>query len=462
VVLRPDSALGSSSVTLEGSLQMGKQYSLIVLPQTLAKGFDITLGKKDGGTSSVKGSKEVRLYAGRTTRIGLDGTVPDPDEPVVPDIPLDPDDNDLYTAYQEGKTITVCGVSYNKAVHGNAALVNASKNESLAWYFMNRSQKIIFFSADEGCCFYSGNVNVEGVSGLFGEHVAISRYVDKPVTWKFSNADGSDAGSRQFLRGGSFSFKNIIIDLGAMTSGYAFAGEGNNNKGDIDRFYFDGCTFKNMGVALFYTSSGKAQSTKSVRIQDCKFLYSGVTTNHIVFNYDASTVLDGFGEFVFENNIVCSEQYCKAFNTLANFAGTGATAAGGSFRVSVKNNIFYNAPAPKQLIRCAMPVTEAVLDKNVFYTDTDPGSADSAIKGIYMFAFSNTAQAERAVTTGDNLLSAPSGVPWYVVNPNIGAKINPAGNTLTRMSGSPFESFDAAAGTYTLKSDYVSYGPAAR
>ena len=451
VILRSDSALGSSSVTLEGSLQMGKEYSIIVLPQTLAKGFDITLGKTDGSTASVKGSKEVALYAGRITRIGLDGTVPDPD------VPVDPDETDLYAAYQAGKTITVCGVKYNKAVHGNAALVNASKNESLAWYFMNRTQKVIFFSADEGCYYYSGVVNVEGKSGLFGEHVAISRYTDKPVTWKFSNADGSAAGDSQFLRGGSFAFKNIIFDISPKTSGYTFGGNG--DMGDVDAFHFDGCTFTGMGVSLFYTSGGKAQALRSIRMQNCKFLYTAATTNHIVFNIYQSSVLDRFEELVFENNVVCSPAYCKGFNTFASYAGSVSTGTVGALRMSVKNNIFYNAPAPKQLVKCAMTVSSAALDKNIFWSATDPHTADSGINGIYMFTLSDASQTAGALSIGDNLLYAPAGVHWYAVNSNQGAKLNPEGNELSRMAADPFESFDATAGTYVLKEDYAAYGP---
>lgn len=449
IAISADSALGEESVIVSGDFVKDSTYSAVLAPASLSGGLDVEVGNSDGTKTLASGKEALELIAGNIIKIGIDGSAVTPEDPSLPD-PVDESETDLYQAYKDGKSIRICGRTYNKAIDGEADLVSATKRENLPWYFMKR-KKVIFFEAEEGITFYSGNVvGDDGKNGISGDHVIISRYTDKRVTMKFDTIDGSAAGTKQTFRNGSYVFKNIDFDLSASSD---YVMRGGEVLGDVSALHFDGCTFSGLSTSLFYTSGGTAQAIESLRFEKCTFLCDGISGERTFFNIYKSTVLDRFTEIVFCDNVVCSPGLCLNLATFFNVNGSVSAGTVGNVRIEVKNNIFYNVPGKKQMFRMYSRVGSIDFSGNVIYCDTDPGEPS------YFFSLYDTSQTADQFSIGDNIIRASGSSAWYVVNPNVGAKLSPDGNGYTVIEESPFSEADAATGRFVLAEKYSSFGP---
>ena len=347
--------------------------------------------------------------------------------------------NDYWQAWQDGKDIVIGGVTYNKAKDGNGTLLLAGEAEENLRTWINQTSGIFFLEQNDGCVFVTPSI-----TRISEQVLLISRYADKPVTIRPTMC-------WYLLGGGSLVMKNIRYDLvninGASNATYALNNASSTS--DAEKLHIEDCTVTGIQKPVLYLSVATT-GIKSLVVRGSSFQMVHTTGNIQLFNFYKSSALHVYKTIAFENNVVYNStcQTVQLFNYDQNIAQTGSPWDG---TISVKDNIFYNCPSANSYVKFYQAASVAIRG-NVFWADP------SSSAGTYLMICYGEGQDASAVDVDGNIVyGLADGKNWLKAHSN--SKVKPDGNTMTKLSEDPFESFNTSTGAYVLKAAYSAYGP---
>ncbi|MBQ9892845.1 MAG: hypothetical protein IJM35_06790 [Bacteroidales bacterium] len=346
--------------------------------------------------------------------------------------------SDYYEAYNAGKDIVICGVTYNKATNGEAVLVSATEASTNFRTTIHQKGGVFFLECSDGAFFETPTI-----TEITSDVVLISRYADKPATLKQLMCFK--------LKSGSLVMKNITCDMSGINGGtnatYAFNNA--NSTADLDRLHFEDCRFLGDTRSLLYASKADT-GFKSVIVRGCLFQLAYTSGNVQLFNFYKSTVLHTYKELVFENNIVFNAT-CTAVQVFQYDQNIAQAGSPWECTLNARNNIFYNCPSANGYFKFYQ-LASLNMNGNIFWGDP---SSTLASYGFILYSASQAATAVDA--TGNIAYGLAEGKNWLLAHTN--STVVPEGNTMAKLEEDPFESFNTGTGDYTLKAAYASYGP---
>lgn len=345
---------------------------------------------------------------------------------------------DFYARYNEGKTIVIGGKSFSKAQCGDAVLVEAQSGEADLRPQIHQKKGVFFLQQAEGASFV-----LPSVTEITGEVVLVNRYDSAAVSLR------PDAFIK--LKSGKLCIKGISFDLqkidGGGGSNTNYLMNNANSTDDFTALVLDSCRFENVTKPLLYCPVATT-GFKSIVVNGSKF---AMKANVQLFNLYKSTVLDVCEELSFENNIVANSQNCtpiQVFQYDQNIVQTGTT---WPLNVKFNNNIFYNTPSANGYVKYYR-VSSLQMNRNIFHAPS--GAAEPAAS--YCVILYGAEQTGDNMDCSDNLAYGLNG-KWNIAHSTSTWK--PAANEITKLSESPFDSFDPVKMVYTLKEEYKDYGP---
>lgn len=409
---------GSETIILknqDGSpLAKGVRYYMVVFPQTYSNGIRLTLATSNGKVASKSSTTGTTISRNANLNLGIISGL---------------DFNkDLYTFYQAGNDLTIAGKVYNKAVNGNASLLNSNDNPNL--YDSVSGKKGLFFL--KGSASFTNSKTL-----ILNQDIIIaSNNPEEPATYAPDH--------NWSIRKGSIVLSDIKINLNGIEN--HLSNNINSLTEDFEAIVFDKCSFSNIKKPLLYASNNAAFGTSTISVTNCKIQLASGTS---LFNAHSCTSMHKYKNIVFENNIMYSSNTVNAqvFNYNNSVAQDPAETWNGS--ISMKNNIFYNISSTNGLIR-QYKVNSLAIGGNIYYVTTPENKVN---KSYYLFS----PDQDKSVinNTGDKL---NGGGKWvYSGNPN--GHANGIANLLTNESGNIFSSFDIATGSYVLNAGYENFGP---
>lgn len=346
--------------------------------------------------------------------------------------------NDWYAAYNDGMPVEVAGVQYSKAANGEAVLLTAAEAATDLKASINNKSGVFFLEEAAGAYF-----DAPTITEISGDVVLVSRYADKPVTIRPTMC--------MKLKKGSLAMKNVIYDLvninGGTNATYAFNNA--NALADFSRLHFDGCRFTNVTKPMLYCSKAD-NGFVSIKMLGSTVQYKHASGNIVMFNLYNSKSLHLYKELVFEDNVVYNAQ-CAAIQVFQYNQATEQSGTVWEGVMSMSRNIFYNCPSGNGYCKFYR-LASLKMNGNVFWADP-AGTVAS-----YGFILYDKAQDASAVDASGNIAyGLADGKNWLLAHGN--STVKPADNTLSKLDGDPFASFDTATGSYVLKSEYATYGP---
>lgn len=354
----------------------------------------------------------------------------------VSDTPAEPAITDYYQAYCDGKDITVCGVTYNKETSGEATLLSAETADTDLRSSIHQKSGIFFLDAADGASFSTSLIcEIKDKVILIGRYVGTKVTIKPAMCWK--------------LMAGELSMKNIIYDMSSINGGnnalYAFNNA--NSTADLDRFNVEDCDFINVQKPLLYFSKAATAFTDFCMTDSSIQL---TVDNVNLFNFYKTTVLDVFKTITFDNNIVYNASCgrIQLFNYDQNTAQTGTE---WNCAVSICNNTFYNVPSANGYLKF-WQLASLKMNRNIFWAD--PSWSTS---GSYMVIIYSDSQSADGLDATDNIAyGMASGKNWAIAHSN--SKWIPSVNQVSKLDTTPFETADAATGTFTPTEAYSGYG----
>ena len=346
---------------------------------------------------------------------------------------------DLYQAYMDGMEIEIAGVKYSKAVNGDPVLLSATEALTDIRASLHQKNGIIFLEASEGASFLTSAITeIKG-----GDLVIVGRHTDKEVVLtpdKFF----------KFVSGGIV-LSNLTIDMIRLENADGNDGYFINNSGtmDLSKMHIDNCKVINIQKNVYATGSvGCKFAVNSIRIVNSDFELI-VTGNVQMFTFHNTSVLDKFGEIIFDNNIVCNQEagVCQVFNWGQNTAQTGTV---WNTKVSFCNNTLYNAPSGNGHFKF-YNVGSLKMTKNLLWGD--PASTQAS----YMFILYDANETGDGIEVSDNIAyGLASGKNWTLAHDN--STYKPENNILKKLESDPLATVDFATYTFTPTAEYASYG----
>lgn len=346
---------------------------------------------------------------------------------------------DLYQAYVDGMEIEIAGVKYSKAVNGDPVLLSATEALTDIRASLHQKTGIFFLEAAEGASFLTSAITeIKG-----GDLVIVGRHTDKEVVLtpdKFF----------KFVSGGIV-LSNLTIDMIRLENADGNDGYFINNSGteDLSKMHFDNCKVINIQKNVYTTASAGCKfAINSIRIINSDFELI-VTGNVQMFNLYNCSVLDKFGEIIFDNNIVCNKSagVCQVFNWGQTTAQTGTV---WNTKVSFCNNTLYNAPSGNGHFKF-FNVGSLKMTKNLLWGD--PASTQASC----MFILYDANETGDGIEVSDNIAyGLASGKNWSLAHDS--STYKPENNILTKLESNPLANVDFATYTFTPTAEYAAYG----
>ena len=350
--------------------------------------------------------------------------------------PVEPD-NDLYTAYNSGKTISIAGVSYDKSTYGEPKLITAAEAETDIKGEIHKQSGVFFLEQNANCVF-----DIKTVAEISGKVILLSRYADKPVTVRPS--------ANLKLEEGEFVMKNLVFDMAKIIGGtnlmYAFSNS--NATADMDRLHIEDCRILNVRKSLLYANDG-AKGFGEIVMENCKVqLVTGASENLVLFNLYKSTVLEKYKKISFKNNVLFNS-VASAFQLLSYDQNQSQTGTSWELEMSMENNILYNLPGKNGLLKF-YKLKSLSFKNNVLWAEQDADIAS------YCLILYSDGMAESVLSVSDNIAFGLK-KPWTVAHGKSTIKPNP--NVVEKLTEDPFENFVKENGDYKLKAAYSAHGP---
>ena len=327
------------------------------------------------------------------------------------------DENDYYSLYNAGQSITIAGVEYNIATHGAPVLhedINALTFDDI------KSGGIHFIDN-------SGQTETQVLTGtaLANESIIIGRYRNSQPELRFLKKDG---GPGQLSIRSNVVFKNIHVISNHGTSMFCNSGA----EGTEMSLVLDDCTLtcENNCPAVVVENHLTA-SFESVTVNNCVIEYSKANSN--VFGYPTSKIVEGTStpektvftgkNITVRNSVVYSKSQINA--GIVSLGTNGYHSNSANIDIVVENNTLYNIAAPNTVARAYIAKSLTVKNNVAYYI----GSAKSYLTAIYDTA---NFPASNAVISGNYLYTD------YVENTNFWALVHtgsfknptPSGNFL--------------------------------
>jgi len=405
---------GSNKVTLTaegGSKIPAGVYYAALLPGSLS-GLTVTLTTLNGETASF--AKDVAVTLNRS-KVRSIGTVK----------------WDYKALYDAGQTIYVCGQAFNKTANGDSKEVIATAADTVipkntdvfGWGDMLGG---VIFLSENGGSFVTKDQRKAG-SGI--TVAIIGRYRGRPVTMKRTD--------NQFtLNGGTFAFKNIIIDQ----NGQQFF----NSSAASKSLLIENCKIKAAPTGqLAYIS----HDVETIKVCSCDFDYAAVTadkTGTIIINTKATGLLN---EFLLENNVFYSEKVVL----LTALQATSLSSSSIIFR----NNSFQKVISGYNGVANVKAVETFEATGNIFQLGTT-GYGFSLVKGT-VTNLNVSSQQDVADKTHDTYLNITNGLysyNWKILTS--GDQV--VGNALPRTTETILPNLTSIDGNWTPAAKYSAYG----
>lgn len=405
---------GAKKITLtaEGGAKIpAGTYYVSLLPGDLS-GLTVTLTTLSGESASFAKDVAVTLNRGKVRSIGTVKW-------------------DYKALYDAGETIYICGQAFNKATNGESKEVVATAADtvipknSTVFGWADMLGGVIFLSEDGG----SFVIKEQRKAGAGITVAVIGRYKGAPVTMKRTD--------NQFtLNGGTFAFKNLIIDQNGQQTINASAAS--------KALLIDDCTIKAAPTQLAYLSS----SVETVKICNSDFDYAAITTDKtgsLIINMAAGS--GTFNEYLLENNVLYSDK-------VVLLTAIQATSLSPS-SVVIRNNSFNKVISGYNGVANVKAVTTFEATGNIFQLGTT-GYGFSLVKGT-VTNLNVSSQDDVTNKTHDSYLNITYGL--YSLNWKIltsGDQV--AGNALPRSTESILPNLTSVSGDWTPIAKYAAYG----
>ena len=260
---------------------------------------------------------------------------------------------DNYTAYNEGKAISICGVKYDKATWGDPILVTADAAETDLRQFIHDKTGVFFLEENDGCHFVSVK---DSQTQITKDVVIISRYTSKPVTY-------TPGRYHNLRKNGTFAVKNVKIDLNNLTESYLLNFTTAADGGPLKNMHFDGCEFLT-GTAKQLSYSAAHVLVNSIRFYNC-YIESRKAGRMDFMALSTNPNLDNVKEVVYHNNIFYNPNTTGA---LALFGNNMAKPTSGSQETDfvLTQNTFYGMAGSNVLFQ-TYGARSLKVEKNIFY-----------------------------------------------------------------------------------------------
>ncbi|MBR1706249.1 MAG: DUF4957 domain-containing protein [Bacteroidales bacterium] len=342
--------------------------------------------------------------------------------------------DDNYTAYQEGKAIHIAGLKYDKVTWGEPVLVTATSTETDLREFIHDKTGIFFLEENEGCHFVSVKT---AQTQITKDVILISRYKDKPVTYK--------PGRYHNLRkGGTFAVKDIIIDLDNLTEAYFCNFTSVADGGPLANLHFDGCDFLT-GAAKQLTYSTNHVLVRSIRFYNC-YIESTKAGRMDFISLSSNPYLDNVKEIVFHNNIFYNPNTSGA---LTLFGSTMAAPVSGNTQetdITLSQNTFYGTAGSNVLIQVS-GARSLTVSRNLFYAPEG--------QTAHTFVLRTNVEGEVECQVDDNIAyGAPD---TEITHSNSIFKLT-EGNRVPKVADDPMMDADPAKRDFTPIAKYIDYG----
>lgn len=336
-----------------------------------------------------------------------------------------------YEYYQAGYDVTIAGETYNLSTDGAATLLE---------------DEGVFSSTKEGVIFVAADASVTNTS----ETTITS---DVIITSDDPSHPGTYTGTLSkslLLKSGSLVMDNLIVELGALTSGQFMTKK--DNDGNFTALTLNHCDIKNVKRYVFSPNSSFLNNgIVSIKINGCRI---GTAADVQLFAVNSNaTTLAGYKDFTFTNNVL----YSNTGNAQQTYVF--ATSAGGivestcNQEVVMDNNLFYNIAASNGIFRTHY-LKSIYIRNNILWAKD--GSYSSNIK---MFKANLNVASASSVFEGassNNYCFGDLGSKSWTISDT--ACRGPLTN-VTVLDSTPISSFDDSTGEFVLTSTYQTYGP---
>lgn len=337
----------------------------------------------------------------------------------------------LYEYYQAGFDVTIAGETYNVATDGDATLLNDGG---------------VFKTGTNGIIFVKEGASITNTSEatITGDVIITSDNRLDPATYTGTLSKSI------VLKSGSLVMDNLIVELGALTSGQFMTKK--DNDGNFTALTLNHCDIRNVKRYVFSPNSSFLNNgIVSVKINGCRI---GTAADVQLFAVNSNaTTLAGYKDFTFTNNVLYSNtgnaQQTYVFATSAS----GIVESTCNQEVVMDNNLFYNIAASNGIFRTHY-LKSIYIRNNILWAKD--GSYSSNIK---MFKANLNVASASSVFEGassNNYCFGDLGSKSWSISDT--ACRGPLTN-VTVLDSTPISSFDDSTGEFVLTSTYQTYGP---
>lgn len=246
-----------------------------------------------------------------------------------------------YDLYETGETITVGGRSFNKAVDGEAVLMEADGEITTNG---------IYFLKEGVTASYTGTGNIKKLA-VIGDKDGVRSTFKGPVNAYMKLKGDGD---------GYVIFDNLVIDHTATTTQYFMTVNANEQ---FPLVSFENCEIRRNSAKGFIYISNASRSIGHLSLVDCEYATPETDQQYILSSGSAKT--PAYGTVTVDNCIFYSKS--KSGRSLNLCSAAGATFE----KIVFTNNTFVNILAHNKLLFNCVKIDQATVTGNIMYISSD-------------------------------------------------------------------------------------------
>lgn len=294
--------------------------------------------------------------------------------------------------------------------------------------------------------------------GITSDLVIIGRYSDERPSlpmqtyWALRNSAGK------------LVFKNLDLDFTAVTTNYCFnLTSGGSDAGGMGTLCFEDCDIRfNKTMVTLYNAAVTA-GIEHIVFRNCKLRYEGNANTSFITTSKTDEGLDVFKTFVFENNLFYAPDNGAAAASALNFGllyqenQTAATGSLANLAITCTGNTFINitgfGSGKSAAYFSVVRIGSVLFSQNLLYSERS--DKYPSIVAVYYDYDTNGPWPSIDLQKERNMAFNTLG--WKLFNTAAGMYYN-LNTTYAKNSGTPFTTYDTAAGRFVKDPAYADYG----
>lgn len=294
--------------------------------------------------------------------------------------------------------------------------------------------------------------------GIVKDLVIVGRYSDSPARltmntyWALRNA------------GGRLLFKNVDLDFTPVSSGYCFnLTSGGSTPGGLRTLLFEDCGLRLVKTLISLYNADSAAGIENTVFRSCKVRYDGVENYTFITTSKADAGLSAFKTLVFDNNLFYAPnngaEAATALNTCLFYQENQSPAAGSlaNLAINASRNTFVNltgfGSGKTAAYFSVTQIGSVLFSRNILYSERQ----DKYPAIMAVFYDYNSAGPWPTIDLQRTENKAFNTQGWKLFNTAAGMYY-PVDTVYPKNTGTPFSTYDPAAGRFVKEAAYADYG----